>query len=252
MADLRRLIDELERSYGELQERMSDPSVYDDRREAAEVGRRLKDLEAPYRLAQEWRHAPRPARPRDRVAGADPHLDRDRRGHAGGGGGRGRDRPERPEDRRLPLDRARRAEREHDRLRGPGHPPADRPRRRDAGREVAAPEQDEGAARPAGPALRARARAAAGRALRDAAVADRLGRAGGEDPHLQLPGEPPHRPPDQADGAPARPDPRGRAGRLHGRALGRGAAPLPRVTAREALREAARPLATAGSGPAKR
>ena len=57
MADLRRLIDELERSYGELQERMSDPSVYDDRREAAEVGRRLKDLEAPYRLAQEWRQA---------------------------------------------------------------------------------------------------------------------------------------------------------------------------------------------------
>ena len=57
MADLRRLIDELERSYGELQERMSDPSVYDDRREAAEVGRRLKDLEAPYRLAHEWRQA---------------------------------------------------------------------------------------------------------------------------------------------------------------------------------------------------
>src|SRR5438067_7984930 len=51
------LVDEIERSYAETQERMSDPSVYDDRREAAEVGRRLKDLEAPYRLAQEWRQA---------------------------------------------------------------------------------------------------------------------------------------------------------------------------------------------------
>src|SRR3954447_25607561 len=39
----------------EAQERMSDPSVYNDHREAAEVGRRLKDLEAPYKLAQEWR-----------------------------------------------------------------------------------------------------------------------------------------------------------------------------------------------------
>ena len=94
------------------------------------------------RLQVRGRHAPRAARPGDRVAGADPHLDRDRRGDARGRGGRGRDRPERPEDRRLPLDRARRAEREHDRLGRPDHAPADRPRRRDAGREVAAPEQD--------------------------------------------------------------------------------------------------------------
>jgi len=57
MADLRRLIEELERSYRELQERMSDPSVYNDHREAAEVGRRLKELEGPYRLAQDWREA---------------------------------------------------------------------------------------------------------------------------------------------------------------------------------------------------
>jgi peptide chain release factor 1 len=34
---------------------MSDPAVYGDRREAAEAGRRLKDLEAPYKLAEEWR-----------------------------------------------------------------------------------------------------------------------------------------------------------------------------------------------------
>ena len=36
---------------------MSDPAVYNDRREAAEVGRRLKELEEPHRLAQEWRQA---------------------------------------------------------------------------------------------------------------------------------------------------------------------------------------------------
>jgi peptide chain release factor 1 len=49
------LVDELERSYRETQERLSDPSVYNDHREAADVGRRLKELEGPYKLAQEWR-----------------------------------------------------------------------------------------------------------------------------------------------------------------------------------------------------
>jgi peptide chain release factor 1 len=49
------LVDDLERSYRETQERLSDPSVYNDHREAAEVGRRLKELEGPYKLAQEWR-----------------------------------------------------------------------------------------------------------------------------------------------------------------------------------------------------
>jgi peptide chain release factor 1 len=49
------LIDELERSYKDVQERMSDPAVYNDHREAADVGRRLKELEGPYKLAQEWR-----------------------------------------------------------------------------------------------------------------------------------------------------------------------------------------------------
>jgi peptide chain release factor 1 len=50
-------IDELERSYTEAQERMSEPSVYNDHREAAEVGRRVKELEAPYKLVQELRAA---------------------------------------------------------------------------------------------------------------------------------------------------------------------------------------------------
>jgi peptide chain release factor 1 len=53
--DFEQLVSDLERSFTEVQERMSDPSVYNDRREAAEVGRRLKELETPYRLAQEWR-----------------------------------------------------------------------------------------------------------------------------------------------------------------------------------------------------
>src|SRR5438270_8655111 len=48
---------DLERSYGELQERMSDPAVYNDHREAADVGRRLKELEQPYKLARQWKSA---------------------------------------------------------------------------------------------------------------------------------------------------------------------------------------------------
>jgi peptide chain release factor 1 len=56
-SDFDNLIDELERSYTETQERMSDPSVYNDHREAAEVGRRLKELEGPYKLARQWKAA---------------------------------------------------------------------------------------------------------------------------------------------------------------------------------------------------
>jgi peptide chain release factor 1 len=56
-ADFDNLIAELERSYKEMQERMSDPSVYNDHREAADVGRKLKELEGPYKLAQEWKSA---------------------------------------------------------------------------------------------------------------------------------------------------------------------------------------------------
>jgi peptide chain release factor 1 len=52
-----RLVDELERSYAEVQERMSDPAVYNDHRQAAEAGKRLKELETPKRLADEWRQA---------------------------------------------------------------------------------------------------------------------------------------------------------------------------------------------------
>jgi peptide chain release factor 1 len=51
------LVADLERDYEQAQQRMSDPAVYNDRREAAEAGRRLKELEGPSRLAQEWRSA---------------------------------------------------------------------------------------------------------------------------------------------------------------------------------------------------
>jgi peptide chain release factor 1 len=55
VAAIDQLVDELERSYQELQERMADPAVYSDHREAADLGRRLKELEEPHRLAREWR-----------------------------------------------------------------------------------------------------------------------------------------------------------------------------------------------------
>jgi peptide chain release factor 1 len=57
MAGIEQLVKELERSYTDVQERMSDPAVYNDHRQAADAGRRLKELEGPYRLSQEWRRA---------------------------------------------------------------------------------------------------------------------------------------------------------------------------------------------------
>ena len=57
MSKLEALIEELERSYIAAQERMSDPAIFNDHREAASAGRRLKELEAPYKLAQAWREA---------------------------------------------------------------------------------------------------------------------------------------------------------------------------------------------------
>jgi peptide chain release factor 1 len=57
VAAIDQLVEELERSYDEAQQRMSDPAVYNDRRDAADAGRRLKELESPYRLAQDWRAA---------------------------------------------------------------------------------------------------------------------------------------------------------------------------------------------------
>jgi peptide chain release factor 1 len=55
VAQMESLIEELERSHAEAQERMSDPAVFSDRQAAADAGRRLKELDGPYKLAQEWR-----------------------------------------------------------------------------------------------------------------------------------------------------------------------------------------------------
>ena len=49
------LLDELERSFVDAQERMSNPAVFSDRQAAAEAGRRLRELEGPYKLGQAWR-----------------------------------------------------------------------------------------------------------------------------------------------------------------------------------------------------
>ena len=57
MAGLDTLVDELERSFVELQERLSDPDVYNDHREAADVGRRLKELDSAVRAARAWKQA---------------------------------------------------------------------------------------------------------------------------------------------------------------------------------------------------
>jgi peptide chain release factor 1 len=70
MAALDDLIAELDRSYEEAQARLSDPDVYNDHREAADVGRRLKELEGPYKLAQQWKQA----REDLEAARADPEL----------------------------------------------------------------------------------------------------------------------------------------------------------------------------------
>jgi peptide chain release factor 1 len=55
MAAFEDLVDELERSYAEAEERSRDPAIYADHREAAEVGRRVKELKGPYDLARRWR-----------------------------------------------------------------------------------------------------------------------------------------------------------------------------------------------------
>ncbi len=120
----------------------------------------------------------------------------------------------------------------------------------DAGREVAAAEPRPGHARAARAAARARAGGPAGRGGGAAARPGRLGRARGEDPHLQLPPGPGDRPSRRADqGQPAGGAGR-RARRVHRGARGRGQATEARslggVTARDALGAALDALTAAG------
>ncbi len=115
------------------------------------------------------------------------------------------------DDRDLDIDvyrakRARRAEREHDRLRGADHTSAHRRGRGDAGRAVAVAEQGPGDARPAGTAVRTGGAAAERGTLRRATIA------GGwrwpqRIPDLQLQGEPCDRPPHRLHGVPPGGDP---------------------------------------------
>ncbi len=105
----------------------------------------------------------------------------------------------RPAHRRQALVRTGRAVRQHHRLRGPHHPPADGPRRRDPGREEPAQEQGQGDVGPALAAARPQAAGAAGEGFGHAPHDGRLRRPLREDPDLQLPGQPGHGPPDRAD-----------------------------------------------------
>ncbi len=100
------------------------------------------------------RRAPRAAGAGHRVAGPGAHQRRRRAGAARGRAGRRRDRRQRPAHRRLPQQRPGRPERQHHRLRGPDHPPADRHRGQLPEREEPAAEQGAGDADPAGPAAR--------------------------------------------------------------------------------------------------
>ena len=108
------------------------------------------------------------------------------------------DEEQRPPDRRQALVRARRPVRQHDRLGGPHHPPADGPRRRDPGREEPAQEQGQGDVGAALAAARPGAAGAARGRLGGAPLDGRLGRPVREDPDLQLPAGPGHRPPHRA------------------------------------------------------
>ena len=95
------------------------------------------------------RSAPRAAGAGHREPGPGAHERGDGRGAARGRGGRRRHRPQRPRDRRVPVERPGRAVGQHHRLRGAHHAQADRARRHLPGREEPAPEQGEGDADPA-------------------------------------------------------------------------------------------------------
>src|SRR5581483_3715240 len=169
------------------------------------------------------RRAPGAAGPRYRVLGAHPHIDRDRRGAPGGRGGRGRDPPGGSRDRRLPILRPRRPVRQYDRLGGSDRAQADGDPGGVPRGAFPATEPGEGDALPARPVAPAGSAGGGREGGGGPTLAGRDRRAGGEDPHLQLPGEPGHGPPDQAHPAPAPGGARGRHRRVRRRAARGGA-----------------------------
>ena len=122
--------------------------------------------------------APGPAGAGDRVPGPDPHLVGDGHRAARGRGGRRPHRGQGPQDRRVPLDRPGRPVGQHDRLGGAHHPPADRHRRRHAGREEPDPEPGQGHAGAAGPSAEGRAGPPGRRAVERRAAARSAAAAG--------------------------------------------------------------------------
>ena len=210
-------------------------------------GGRLRDQGAGRLLAPQVRERrpPRPARAGDRGAGAHPHstatvavLPEVEEVEVA-------DQPGGPADRHLPRRRRRRPERQQGRDRGAAHPHPDRHRRAVPGRALAAAEPRQGDGRAARAPLRprdAQADAAADRDARRSQVGTR--RARREDPHLQLPPGPHHRPPRRLQGAPGAAGARRRARPDHRRA-GR------RPTATERV-GAARPPRTAVVGADRR
>mmetsp|Transcript_15659 Transcript_15659/g.27056 ORF Transcript_15659/g.27056 Transcript_15659/m.27056 type:complete len:253 (+) Transcript_15659:734-1492(+) len=144
-----------------------------------------------------------------RVARPRPHLHRHRRHHARGGRGGGVHRPQRHRDDHRPLRRRRRPERQQSRDGRRPHPQAHwHPHLLHTGALTDA-ESRAGDAAPQGAAVRHQAARAAGRRHFHAPLSGGHRCAVGEDPHVQLQGQPRHRPPPQPELQPRR-FPRGR------------------------------------------
>src|SRR3974390_2009383 len=181
----------------------------------------VKGPDAYLRLEHEGGPHPGPRGPVAEGEGPHPHLHRHRHRLARGPRGRDRHRSQRPQGRRLPFDRSGGTVGQHDRLGRAHHAHPDGHRRGDAGREEPDPEPRQGDGGPAGAPAQGRTGPPGGRDVGAAARPGRIGQPHRQDPHLQLQGEPRHRPPHQPDALQARPGARRRPGRGHRRAHGR-------------------------------